>query len=295
MFESKNLSGLIRELDLEEVPQRSDHRVLLSDRHLRVDRDAEAIARQLVGDFDAPERVLGQVFEARLLIERDRVVDLAADPGSAERRPKRVPPPAIHAQRELVPSVVAAIAFLWQGQPVDSGELLAVARRIRPARIGVAVELLELDPQHPSLDRIEAEISAVINRYGREAVATAVVEQVGTLGTFQAFIPGVTKQPSPVFQDSEQGLKAFTDWATKTIGEPAFNQPPHHICVVGALPFVDKGPAISEPIWKSRMPVRTLEPYHATFHYAEAARGATPPKPRTMKQAVDICSKARPR
>ena len=65
--------------------------------------------------------------------------------------------------------------------------------------------------------------------------------------------------------------------------------------IVGALPFVAKGPAISEPIWKSRMPVRTLEPYHATFHYAEAARGATPPKPRTMKQAVDICSKARPR
>jgi hypothetical protein len=112
-----------------------------------------------------------------------------------------------------------------------------------------------------------------------------------SIGSFQAFIPGVTKEASPVFEDSEQGLKTFTAWATSTIGEPRFIQPPTHSCVVGAVPFADKGPYISKPIWESKPPVRALEPYSATFHYVEPAAGAPAPKPRTMQQAIELCSK----
>lgn len=110
-----------------------------------------------------------------------------------------------------------------------------------------------------------------------------------SLGSFQAFIPGVTKTASPVFEDSAKGLKEFTTWATSTLGEPKFNQPPHKICVVGALPFEDKGPYISQQISQSKWPVRALEPYSATFHYVEPVAGAKP-KPRTMNQAVELCS-----
>jgi hypothetical protein len=112
-----------------------------------------------------------------------------------------------------------------------------------------------------------------------------------SIGSFQAFIPGVTQQASPVFEDSDQGLKSFTAWARSTMGEPRFNQPPLQICVVGAVPFTDKGPYISKPIWESKQPVRALEPYSATFHYVEPAAGAPAPKPRTMKQAVELRSK----
>lgn len=113
-----------------------------------------------------------------------------------------------------------------------------------------------------------------------------------SVGSFQAFIPGVTKDASPVFEDSEQGLKTFTAWARSTMGEPKFNQPPTRICVVGAVPFADKGPYIAKPIWESKQPVRQLEPYSATFHYVEPAASTPPPKPRTMKEAVDLCAKA---
>ncbi len=112
-----------------------------------------------------------------------------------------------------------------------------------------------------------------------------------SLGSFQAQVPGLTKTPSPVFEDNEQGLRTFTAWARATMGEPRFNQPPHHICVVGAVPFVDRGPFIAEPISKSRMPVRQLEPYAATFHYVDASAAPAPKAPRTWKQAVDICKK----
>ncbi len=116
-----------------------------------------------------------------------------------------------------------------------------------------------------------------------------------SLCSFQVSIPGVTKEPSPVFEDSAKGLQAFTNWAVATLGEPKFNQPPYQLCVVGAQPFVDKGPYVAEQISRSRPPVRSLEPYSATFHYVEPpARGAPPPKPRTLKQAIELCAKAAP-
>lgn len=111
-----------------------------------------------------------------------------------------------------------------------------------------------------------------------------------SIGSFQAFIPGLTKEPSPVFADSAEGLKTFTAWARQTMGEPRFNQPPTRICVVAALPFTDKPPYISQPIWGSKPPVRALEPYGATFHYVDHQAGAPLPKPRTLKQALELCA-----
>ena len=112
-----------------------------------------------------------------------------------------------------------------------------------------------------------------------------------SIGSFQVSIPGVTRDISPVFEDSAQGLKSFTTWASTTMGEPKFNQPPLRFCVVGAVPFTDKGPYIPQQISGSKPPVRSLEPYSATFHYVEPAPGAPVPKPRTMKQAIDLCAK----
>jgi hypothetical protein len=64
---------------------------------------------------------------------------------------------------------------------------------------------------------------------------------------------------------------------------------------VGAVPFGNTPPYVVRPIYESKMPVRALEPYSATFHYVEVPAGARPPAhPRTMKEAVEICSKAPP-
>ncbi len=116
-----------------------------------------------------------------------------------------------------------------------------------------------------------------------------------SLGSFQVAIPGVTKEPSPVFEDSAKGVQAFTSWALGTLGEPKFNQPPYQFCVVGAQPFAaGKGPYVSDQISRSRPPVRQLEPYSATFHYVEPPASGPAPKPRTMKQAIELCAKAAP-
>ena len=112
-----------------------------------------------------------------------------------------------------------------------------------------------------------------------------------SVGSFQAFVPGVTKAPSPVFADSEQGLAAFTTWATRTLPEAGFNQPPLKICVVGAVPFGGKTPYVAKPIWESHPPVRTLEPYSATFHYVDVKAGDKPPKPRSLQDAIALCAK----
>ncbi len=111
-----------------------------------------------------------------------------------------------------------------------------------------------------------------------------------SVGSFQAFVPGITKAPSPVFADSEQGLTAFTTWAQRTLPEAGFNQPPLKICVVGASPFGGKPPYVARPIWESRPPVRALEPFAATFHYVEPKPGDKPPKPRTLRDAITLCA-----
>lgn len=111
-----------------------------------------------------------------------------------------------------------------------------------------------------------------------------------SLGSFQATIPAIGPEPSPVFEDSAAGLASFTQWARTTMGEPRFNQPPHQLCVVAALPFApNKGPYVALPISQSKPPVRALEPYSASFHYVELPAGAPPPKPRTLQEAVSLC------
>ncbi len=121
------------------------------------------------------------------------------------------------------------------------------------------------------------------------ATATLMVLLV-SLGSFQATLPAVSKQPSPVFPDTAPGATEFVRWAKATIPEPKFNEPPLQICVVGAVPFAGTaGPQIVEPLWKSRPPLRALEPYAATFHYVEPVAGQPAPKPRTLADAVKIC------
>lgn len=114
-----------------------------------------------------------------------------------------------------------------------------------------------------------------------------------SIGSYQASIPGVTQKPSPRFEDTAQGLQDFARWARATVPEPKFNQPPLRICVVGASPFsAEKPPYLPKPLWESKPPLHALEPYAATFHYVEPQPGAAPPKPRTMAQAVKLCSEA---
>jgi len=118
-------------------------------------------------------------------------------------------------------------------------------------------------------------------------------------GSFQASLPAVSKQPSAVYADTAQGVRDFITWLRPTLPTPKFAQPPLHICVVGAVPFTDEtAPVLPKPLWESRPPWRSLEPYAATFHYVEAdatsskgAKGRTPP-PRSMKQALQICAAA---
>ena len=117
-----------------------------------------------------------------------------------------------------------------------------------------------------------------------------------SLGSFQAFIPGVTKEPSAVFEDSAQGLKAFTAWSQSAVPVPKFNQPPLSICVVASVPFTkEHAPYVPKPLWESQPPVHALEPYAATFHYVELAPGSKPPKTRTLKQAIELCAESKPK
>ena len=112
-----------------------------------------------------------------------------------------------------------------------------------------------------------------------------------SIGSFQAQLPAVSKLPSPSFDDSAAGAVEFVKWAKATIPAPKFGQPPLQICVVGALPFTpDQAPYLPKPLWESRQPLRSLEPYAATFHYVEPAPGAKPPRPRAMRDALKICA-----
>jgi hypothetical protein len=117
-----------------------------------------------------------------------------------------------------------------------------------------------------------------------------------SVGSFQALLPGIGPQPSPVFEDNAQGARAFTTWAKQTMPVPGFNQPPLRICVVGAVAFKpEAAPYLPKPLYESTFPLRALEPYSATFHYVEddkPDKAGKPPKPRTMKQAQKICAEA---
>ena len=117
-----------------------------------------------------------------------------------------------------------------------------------------------------------------------------------SVGSFQASLPGVSPQPSATYPDTPQGAREFITWLRPTLPTPKFAAPPMHVCVVGAVPFAaDKAPVLPKPLWESKQPWRSLEPYAATFHYVDAdakdAKGRAP-KARSMKQALDICAAA---
>lgn len=118
-----------------------------------------------------------------------------------------------------------------------------------------------------------------------------------SVGSFQATVPGVSTQPSATYPDTPQGARDFITWLRPTLPAPKFAQPPMHVCVVGAVPFSpDQAPVLPKPLWESRQPWRSLEPYAATFHYVEAKdtkdlKGRVP-KARSMKQAQKICAAA---
>ncbi len=112
-------------------------------------------------------------------------------------------------------------------------------------------------------------------------------------GSFQATVPGVSTQPSAVYPDTPQGAREFITWLRPTLPTPKFAQPPLHVCVVGAVPFSpDKAPVLPKPLWESKQPWRSLEPYAATFHYVEPDAKGRVPKARTLKQAQKICAAA---
>lgn len=117
-----------------------------------------------------------------------------------------------------------------------------------------------------------------------------------SVGSFQASVPTVSKQASAAYPDTPQGAREFITWLRPTLPTPKFAAPPMHVCVVGAVPFAaDKAPVLPKPLWESKQPWRSLEPYAATFHYVDAdakdAKGRAP-KARSMKQALDICAAA---
>ncbi len=112
-------------------------------------------------------------------------------------------------------------------------------------------------------------------------------------GSFQAVVPAVSSQPSAAYPDTPQGARDFITWLRPTLPTPKFAQPPLHVCVVGAVPFSpDKAPVLPKPLWESKQPWRSLEPYAATFHYAEPDAKGRAPKARTLKQAQKICAAA---
>lgn len=112
-------------------------------------------------------------------------------------------------------------------------------------------------------------------------------------GSFQATVPAVSTQASAVYPDTVQGARDFITWLRPTLPAPKFAQPPLHVCVVGAVPFAaDRVPLLPKPLWESKQPWRSLEPYAATFHYVELDAKGRAPKARTMKQALTICAAA---
>ena len=105
-----------------------------------------------------------------------------------------------------------------------------------------------------------------------------------SIGSFQVNVPAVSKQAAPTFEDSAKGVVEFVQWFKSTIPEPKFGQPPLQVCVVGALPFtLEKAPYLPKPLWESRQPLHSLEPYSATFHYVE------PPKAGAKAPAREPC------
>ncbi len=79
----------------------------LVDGELGEDWDAEHLGGKLFGDRHAVEAAIFLIHEALLAMERDRVVDLAANLASGEEGLERVATATWDTERELVPDTLA--------------------------------------------------------------------------------------------------------------------------------------------------------------------------------------------
>ena len=112
-----------------------------------------------------------------------------------------------------------------------------------------------------------------------------------SVGTFQATLEPTPTDPSPVFEDSAEGVDTFLKWLRPKLPRATWGQAPLKFCVVGAVPFSAKmAPYLPKPLYLSQEPLHSLEPYSATYHYVES-KGQIKLKPiRTMSEALEICA-----
>jgi hypothetical protein len=109
-------------------------------------------------------------------------------------------------------------------------------------------------------------------------------------GSFQAVLPGVSGQPSPVFPDTPAGSTAFMEWVKPQWPKGRWNPPPTQVCVVGMTPFAaDRPPQLPQALYASKPPFRVMEPYAATFHYIGEAEQRQGLRSRTPAQALALC------
>jgi hypothetical protein len=137
---------------------RLDHAVLLRVGQLRVERQAEDLARRLLR-VGAITEVAPEVREARLQMERPRVVHGSADPLRGEVREQTVPVAAAH--DEVMHDLDAlAIRGLHAQDAVEPGtdEPLAVPLGAGPPRPTPIGERRQLRPEDGRLQRVEAAV-----------------------------------------------------------------------------------------------------------------------------------------
>ena len=107
---------------------------------------------------------------------------------------------------------------------------------------------------------------------------------------FQAVVPAVSPQPSPVFANNQAGAVAGMEWITAKLPAERWNAPPKQVCAVGMEVFTEtKYPFVTRPLHESKPPFRVLEPYAATFHYLSEDDAKQGPKRRTVAQALALC------
>ncbi len=100
---------------------------------------------------------------------RDGVVDQGLDPGLGQPRGEAVAVPLFPVLAALdhvkVPRRLGPFGDVGQGEPDAVGQRFAVKGRDPAAAVIPLIELLELDPEHRGVDRVETRIDAELLVY----------------------------------------------------------------------------------------------------------------------------------
>jgi hypothetical protein len=111
-----------------------------------------------------------------------------------------------------------------------------------------------------------------------------------TASQFQAVLPQPASQPHGTFSDSKPGIEAFVGWLEPKI--PRRMGEPLRFCVVAGEPLMTES-AVATAITLSDAPIRSFEPFDASFRYISPFEQRQGIQSRSLSEALSMCKEQR--